>query len=400
MHPDPTPTLPGADLKFTVDVGPGIDLEQWRLTVPAKPGCYLLTDVQGTPVLMGTAANMRNVLVHRLTAPPADDGPSKRIDYRQVVRRIHYRPAFSRFETDWSYIANARRFHPRQLARLTRKWRGHWVHIDPTQRFPRFTTTNQPTGEAGQYFGPLPTAAAARRVVETLQDLFDLCRYHEILKQTPHGQACAYKEMGKCPAPCDGTVSMDHYHGQLADARQMLVTGIAPWIDEAKRRMAAASAALDFESAGRIKERIEEAAGLTGETFAALRPMPDHRYLLIAPGSRKHHARAFLARPDGVAFLGEIVKRDRDRQIDWLFEQVLTLLNRPIAGRLDGVGLMSWYLLRADKERLAWLAADHATDAQRIAATIDELWRVEEAEDDDSQDASSDAPEARNDNGP
>ena len=29
---------------------------------------------------------------------------------------------------------------------------------------------------------------AAQRLVETLEDLFDLCRYHHILVQAPHGK--------------------------------------------------------------------------------------------------------------------------------------------------------------------------------------------------------------------
>jgi len=382
---------PQPDLNLAVNVGPAVDLESWRLTVPAKPGCYLLTDEAGTPVLLGTAANLRNVLVHRLTAPPDEEGPTKRIDYRQVVRQIHYRPAFSRFEADWTYIANVRRVYPKPAAKLTRKWRGHWIHIDLTDQHPRFTAAHAPTGSADQFFGPLPTANIARLVVETLEDLFDLCRYHDILKQSPHGQACAYKEMGKCPAPCDGTVSMAHYANQLRDARQLLTDGPPQWIEQARHRMTDASKAMAFEEAGRIKTQIDEAAKLTGEKFNAFAPMTEHRYLLIAPGSRKHHARPFIVRPDGVTFLGEIIKRDRPAQIDWLCNQTAPLLDQPIGQPLAAVGLMSWYLLRAEKERGIWLSGQDARDSQKIAAAIDELWSTEAPEPDDTEDASSNA---------
>ena len=39
--------------------------------------------------------------------------------------------------------------------------------------------------------------------------LRDLCRKHDILVQAPTGQACVYHEMGRCPAPCDGSMTLE-----------------------------------------------------------------------------------------------------------------------------------------------------------------------------------------------
>lgn len=384
----PMTDWPQPDLNQTVAVGPGVDLESWRLTVPAKPGCYLLTDEAGTPVLLGTAANMRNVLVHRLTAPPDDDEPTRRIDYRQVVRKVHFRPAFSRFETDWSYIANARQFYPQQAARLTRKWTGNWVHIDLADAFPRFAANRRPD-DSGEYFGPLPTANAARLFVETATDLFDLCRYHDILRQTPDGQACAYKEMGKCPAPCDGTVTFENYRGQLRAAHGMLHDPKS-WLTDAERRMAEASGKLAFERAARIKSQIEQASRLVDSKYGAFAPMAEHRYLLVLPGTRKHHARLFVGRPDGVTFLGEIVKRHREDQVAWLSERVEPMLAQPLGTPRADAGLLSWYLLRGEKETGIWLPYP-SIGPDQITSAIEALSQKGQPLAADEQDTDSDS---------
>ena len=367
-----TPAMPSADLKHALDVGPGIEAESWRLDVPAKRGCYLLSDEADTPILLGTAGNLRQVLVGRLGARQVDAEPTRQVDYRAVVRRVRYRPAFSRFEADWSYIENVNRHFARQADRLTRKWRCHWVRIDLAEPFPHFQAV-QATRRGGEHFGPLPTAGAARKVVEVLQDLFDLCRYHDVLTQTPHGQACAYKEMGRCPAPCDGSVPFERYREQLTGARALLADGVRTWIHSMRRRMAAASTALAFEEAGRCKQAIDAAAAIAGERFSHLRPLVAHRYLLLHPGSRKHHARAFLARPDGVRFLGEIMRRQREPQTQWLCEQVGPLLEAGLGAEAAGAGLMGWYLLRDQTETGIWLPAAEATDPAKVTEAIERI---------------------------
>lgn len=91
--------------------------------------------------------------------------------------------------------------------------------------------------------------------MDTLIAGFDLCRYYHILIEAPNGNACAYKEMGRCPAPCDGTVSMAHYHQQMRDAIDCAADRNA-WKNSASKKMTEASDAMDFEAAELCKRRI------------------------------------------------------------------------------------------------------------------------------------------------
>ena len=136
-----------------------------------------------------------------------------------------------------------------------------FVHVNPDARFPRYTKTKDLTIQTGQLVGPLEDKHAAARLIHLAEDSFDLCRYYHILVEAPRGKACAYKEMGKCPAPCDGSISMDQYRRMIQWSADTVVDS-APLIRDQTERMKSAAADLRFESAGKIKAFIDSISKL------------------------------------------------------------------------------------------------------------------------------------------
>ncbi len=75
--PQPTPVV-DPQLDDLLEVSPDADVESWRLSVPAKGACYLLEDEPGRAILLATTADLRQALVHRLSAVPTEASPGKR----------------------------------------------------------------------------------------------------------------------------------------------------------------------------------------------------------------------------------------------------------------------------------------------------------------------------------
>ena len=154
----------------------------------------------------------------------------------------------SSFEADWAYLQIARELLPHAYGALLDKWRGWWVHCNPDAPFPRWVKTARPyaapMGRAGTYLGPVHDKHAAQRYIESIENAFDLCRYHHILVQSPAATACAYKELGRCPAPCDGSISMDAYRDLVREAVECGATGVDERCAQFEREMEAASADL------------------------------------------------------------------------------------------------------------------------------------------------------------
>jgi excinuclease UvrABC nuclease subunit len=111
-----------------------------------------------------------------------------------------------------------------------------------------------------QGVGPFATRRDAEEWLHMLEDAFDLCRYHQILEQAPHGQACAYFDMGKCPAPCNGSISLEVYRQMVAEALAFSAGQRQTRLTVLQESMQAAAKALAFEKAASIRQTFERAA--------------------------------------------------------------------------------------------------------------------------------------------
>src|SRR3982751_4909282 len=124
-----------------------------------------------------------------------------------------------------------------------------FIQVDPTNNFPRYIKTIAPLGKRGSVIGPLEDKHAAQKLIQLVEDCFDLCRYYNILVESPNAKACAYKEMGKCPAPCDGSISLEQYR-HLIDWSTKVLVDPADYVRQQQARMNQAAEELKFELAG------------------------------------------------------------------------------------------------------------------------------------------------------
>ncbi|MBV8782006.1 MAG: hypothetical protein JO353_11465, partial [Phycisphaerae bacterium] len=186
-------------------IAPEVDLETIARDLPAKWAVYLMSDESDRPVQLLCVKNLRASIRRRLGVEELPTGPTRRIDYRAIVRRICWRRVDSAFEADWIYFEIARRVFPDTYQGMVGFRPAWFVHFNPDADFPRYTKTTDLSIKTGQLLGPLEDKHSAGSLIEQVADWFDLCRYYNILIEAPHGKACAYKEMGKCPAPCDGS---------------------------------------------------------------------------------------------------------------------------------------------------------------------------------------------------
>ena len=371
------------------------------MRAPGGGACYVLEDGEGRGVLLATVGGLRAALVRRMTGA-AEGGPSKRVDYRAVVRRVRWRAVYSPFEANWAYLENVRAMFPDTYQRLIRRWRCHWVGVDRDAAHPRFKASDDPGKESGRVFGPIREGKAARQLVERLEDLFDLCRYHDVLVQSPAGTACAYKEMGKCAAPCDGSIGMDVYRNQVDAAIGFLAGPREGWVAEVEARMAAAAASLAFEEAQRFKSMLERAGAMDGPGLAHVAALERFKFLCLQRGQRKGRPRAFVITPGRIRFLGEMLVKQMDQQIDWLLGQVGRIAGEALP-RLDRaacerMALVSWHLFRGEREAGEFLRIDDGLDVEMVAAAVA---RINEKPTDEGagQDASANAMSSEEDAG-
>lgn len=224
--------------------------------LPATGGAYLICDAEDRVILLAAAEDVRHAVTRRLMVP---EEKSRQADLSEIAARVHWRPTYSRFETAWAHWRAARVVH-RGAYRKQLMFGPCWfLRVDVREAAPRFMSVKEFRDDGATYLGPIMTRGAADEWIRMLEGVFDLCRYHEVLMQTPHGQACSYFDMGRCPAPCNGTISMEAYRKFVSEATAFSLGVRTPRLEELRARMRAASTGLDFEKASGIKQILEHA---------------------------------------------------------------------------------------------------------------------------------------------
>lgn len=298
------------------------ELEAALADVPGKWGVVLLRDRDGGPLQLICTRNMRAMLRRRFEPPAEPQMPTKRIDYRALVGSICWQRVDSELEMDLVYIDAARTCFPIHWRSLIPDRKAFFVRIDPSAKFATFERIEDPQ-TSGLVFGPFVDKTKAERWIDQTRDAFDLCRYHNILLQSPNGKACTYKQMGKCPAPCDGTVTLERYRENV-DRAITSASDPKQGIEALTVQMKQHAAAMEFEAAGRVKARIDLLNGLGGGAFRSVRPLGVFDYLSVQPGARKGTAKLFRVTATRVQEVAGV----RDEALD--LTDLQTILQKPV----------------------------------------------------------------------
>jgi hypothetical protein len=343
------------------DFDPGADFEAFLKSVPGKWVVYLMAGANDEPVQLLCVKNLRYSLERRLgtqaaaaektlealaAQPGMEDslvatgaalGLSRKVNYREIVRRIHWTRVDSSFEADAVFLEAARAVFP-QTYRGMFGFRPAWfVHVNPWTTFPRYTKTNDPIKQTGVHLGPIEDKHAAQKLVHLAENLFDLCRDYSILTQAPNGP-CPWRQMNKCVGPCDGSIDLEAYSQLVAFSAQVLADP-ADYIRVQTRRMKAAAAELRFEVAEKIKAYIEQLAQLGKGPFRHVRPLDQFQYVTLQRGPRAGTAKVFVITPGRIeqvaCLLGE------PKHIGELLRQILAAAHerRDAAKQLDDNGV-------------------------------------------------------------
>ena len=223
-------------------------------SLPDRPAVFLLWAGQGTPYLARTALLRRRL--KRLISNR--ERLSSVLNLRGVVERIEYWPAGSQLESALIHLDLAKRHFPDDVERITRLKPPVFLRLTVDNAFPRTMLTTR-LGR-GMFYGPFANRTGAERFQNEMLDLFQLRRCEENLVPAPDHPGCIYGEMNKCLRPCQQVVSIEEYRHEAARVEQFLRTEGASLRESAETARDQASAAMQFEEAERMHQRLTRIA--------------------------------------------------------------------------------------------------------------------------------------------
>jgi excinuclease ABC subunit C len=271
--------------------------------LPEAPGIFALcaADPAAEPYLSKTP-NLHRRLMRFLRGPQTADGVSepprtRRLQLAHMVDHIEYTVTGSDFESSLClYQASLRAFGQRAQKRM-RLRPPAFLRMSVENPYPRVYATSKISKTAGNaLFGPFPSRAAAERYADEMLNLFLLRRCFEELNPDPAFPGCVYSEMKMCLAPCFKGCSDERYAQESAEVFAFLSTRGASMLAKLEADRDAASAAMEFERAAAIHQRMQKVQAVTHLVSEAVHPLAQLSGILVQPSAEPDHVALFALR--------------------------------------------------------------------------------------------------------
>ncbi len=267
------------------------------LFFPSSRGVVELQAHDGSTLLLAATGHIRDYIAQRLNEA---NEPTAHADLAPVTARVLAQPTGSAIESDLFVLERARAVDPALHRKIAHQNRRALLVLNPdsgTWRTTETTTLERAANE--RIVGPCLTSRSAQQLGETLDDVYELCRYPRELALAPNGTACAYKQMGRCPGACDGSETMDAYHDRFARAVDAVEGGLDVWCRGLRERMQRASEGLDFEAAALLKRQLDAVDALARDTLGHAASLHAFSCVVVTPAPRVGWAQCWVFNAQG-----------------------------------------------------------------------------------------------------
>jgi excinuclease ABC subunit C len=256
---------------------PHASLRDKAADLPDRPGVYLFKDDRGRVLYVGKAKSLRKRVAQYFQERP-DREP-------RTAAMLAHATDLEVLETDSeveALLAEARLIkdiQPKYNVDLKDGKSFPLLAVSKGEDFPKVYVTRERAPERAVYYGPFLDAAGLRDAVALLQRVFRFRTCDLAIRagdpKSRHVRPCLLHSIGRCTAPCAGRIGKAEYRADARAFRKVLSGKKKDLLADLRRRMAAAAAALDFETAARLRDQARAleslerrgpaGAGLAGE---------------------------------------------------------------------------------------------------------------------------------------
>src|SRR5947208_2749551 len=225
---------------------------------PTSPGVYLMKDAQGRVLYAGKAKNLRSRAGHYFTKAAAED--HRTADLVKLIADIDFLPADTEVDALLLEARLIKDIQPRFNVGLKDDKSFPYLQIRVREDFPRVEFTRTPKRRGVKLYGPFTSAKGLRAAMQVLQRIFKFRTCSLDIKADDERwrwfRPCILHSIRQCTAPCNLRVTKEEYRRQIRALRLVLEGKKGRLIREMEREMKAASAALQFEKAARIRDEV------------------------------------------------------------------------------------------------------------------------------------------------
>src|SRR5690242_5364752 len=225
---------------------------------PSRPGVYRMLDAKGDVLYVGKAKNIKK----RVTAYARPTGLDSRI-MRMVGATASLEFVSTSTETEALLLeANLiKRLRPRFNVLLRDDKSFPYILITGDHVAPQILKHRGARNRKGDYYGPFAAANAVHRTITALERAFLIRSCSDAVYES-RTRPCLLHQIKRCSAPCTGEISHVDYAELVREANAFLSGRSGAIKDQLAHEMEAASAALDFERAAVLRDRLAALAAV------------------------------------------------------------------------------------------------------------------------------------------
>lgn len=224
--------------------------------IPADPGVYRFRDADGRVLYVGKAKNLRQRLSN----------------YFAPLRTLHERTrrmVTTAASVEWTVVPTdvdslqleymwIKEFDPPFNVRYKDDKSYPFMAITLGDEAPRVMVTRNRKIPGARYFGPYPKVWAVHETIDLMVKAFPIrtCSDASYKRAMQTGRPCFPGQIGKCGGPCSMTVTIAEHRRAVDDFIAFMAGGDERFRRELTTRMKEASAAMDYESAARFRDKL------------------------------------------------------------------------------------------------------------------------------------------------
>ncbi|GAB3142621.1 excinuclease ABC subunit UvrC [Micromonospora sonneratiae] len=225
-------------------------------TIPESPGVYRFRDGTGRVIYVGKAKNLRSRLnsyfgdvwnLHQRTQQMVTTAES--VDWVTVGTEVEA------LQLEYSWI---KQHDPRFNVRYRDDKSYPYLAVTLDEEFPRLQVMRGAKRRGVRYFGPYSHAWAIRETLDLLLRVFPArtCSSGVFKRAGQVGRPCLLGYIGKCSAPCVGSVSAEQHREIVDNFCDFMAGRTDTMVRRLEREMTEASEQLEFERAARLRDDI------------------------------------------------------------------------------------------------------------------------------------------------